>query len=149
MIRKANVGDVKQIQKLVNMYANENKMLSRSLNNIFETIRDFYVYIEADKLIGCCALHVVWEDLAEVKALAVAREFSGKGIGKMLVNSCIEESKTLGIKNVFSLTYIKDFFVKLGFKEITREELPHKVWSECIHCPKFPDCDEIAVLKKL
>ena len=149
MIRKALVTDIKSIHKLINIYAQENKMLARSLNDLYEHIRDFYVYVHNDQVKACCAFHVVWEDLGEVKALAVAREMEGKGIGKALVEKCIEDGKSLGIKRVFALTYIKEFFYKLGFKLSSRESLPHKVWSECIHCPKFPDCDEVAVIKEV
>jgi amino-acid N-acetyltransferase len=149
VIRKAKISDVKEIKKLIDAFASENKMLPRSLNNLYEHIRDFYVYVEDGKIMGCCALSIMWEDLAEVKGLAVSKDIQGKGIGKLLVEKCVEEAKDLGIKKVFALTYVDKFFIKLGFTKISRDELPHKVWGECIHCPKFPDCDEIAVLINL
>ena len=148
MIRKARISDAKRIQNIVNIYAEEKKMLSRSLNNIYEHIRDFFVYEDDNGQIqGCCAIHVVWEDLAEIKAMAVTKENCGKGIAKDMVNACIEEGIEMGVKRFFALTYVDDFFKKLGFEIIDRDDLPHKVWRECINCPKFPDCDEIAVLK--
>jgi amino-acid N-acetyltransferase len=149
LIRKANISDVKKIKKLIDAYSAQNKMLARSFNDLYEHLRDYYVYLDNGEIKGCCALHVVWEDLAEVKALAVAEDCCGKGVGKLLVEECIKEAKNLGIKKVFALTYVDKFFLKLGFVKISREELPHKVWGECIHCPKFPDCDEIAVLMTL
>ena len=150
MIRKAKIADVKQMQKLINNYADEKRMLSRSLNDIYEHIRDFFVYEdETGNIQGCCAVHVVWSDLAEIKAMAVAKDFNRQGIARELVTKCMTEAKNLGIEKVFALTYVDGFFTKLGFSIIKRDDLPHKVWRECIHCPKFPDCDEIAVEKVL
>ncbi|MCP4482510.1 MAG: N-acetyltransferase [bacterium] len=150
MIRKAKIKDSKQIQDLVNAYAKEDKMLSRSLNDIYEHIRDFFVYEDEEGNIqGCCAMHIVWDNLAEIKALAVSAEFSSHGIARDMVQQCMSEAKALGIKKTFALTYVNGFFKKMGFKEIKRDNLPHKVWRECIYCPKFPGCDEIAVEKDL
>jgi len=150
MIRKAKIADVKRMHKIINNYAEEKKMLARSLNDLYEHIKDFFVYEDENgEVQGCCAMHIVWEDLAEIKAMAVAKEYNNQGIGKELVLKCMEEARQLGIKKTFALTYVKDFFVKLGYTIINRDDLPHKVWRECIHCPKFPDCDEIAVLKSL
>ena len=149
MIRKATTADVKAMHKIINEYASQNRMLARSLYDLYEHIRDFHVYVENNEVKGCCALHVVWEDLAEVKALAVASDCTAKGIGKQLVLSCLAEAKSITISRVFALTYVDKFFLKLGFELTSRDALPHKVWSECINCPKFPDCDEIAVIKNL
>jgi amino-acid N-acetyltransferase len=150
MIRKANLSDVKAIQKLINGYAEERRMLSRSLNHLYEHIREFFVYEdEAGEIKGCCASHITWDNLAEIKALAVSKDAGQKGVGRMLVEKCIEDSKAIGVSQIFALTYVDGFFVKLGFKIINRDDLPHKVWRECIHCPKFPDCDEIAVIKEV
>ncbi len=150
MIRKAVLSDVKGIQKLINSYADEKRMLSRSLNHLYEHIKDFYVFVdENNELRGCCASQVVWEHLAEIKALAVDKTFGKKGLGRELVEKCVDDAKKLGIKQVFALTYVEGFFHKLGFKTISRDDLPHKIWRECIHCPKFPDCDEIAVIKDI
>ena len=149
LIRKAKTGDVPDMQKLINFFADRGELLPRSLNQLYEDIRDFFVAEEEGRLIGTCALHVNWDDLAEVKALVVDKEFQGKGLGKQLVQTCLDEAQALGISRVFALTYKPDFFHKLGFRNIDKSELPHKVWSECIHCVKFPDCGEIAVIREL
>jgi len=149
LIRKATVQDVKQIQKLVNYYAKREKMLPRSLNELYENIRDFFIYAEGRKVYGCCALHVDWEDLSEIKSLAVARSKSGKGIGKKLVAKCLKEAGSLKVKKVFALTYIPEFFGQFGFHIIDRKELPHKIWSECIKCMYFPGCKEIAMMREI
>ena len=145
MIRRARIADVAEIQKLVNSFAEKNAMLPRALSTIYENIRDFFVVEEGDNIAGCCALHVTWSDLAEVKSLAVDESAHGKGYGKMLVEICLQDGRSLGIPRVFALTYIPEFFEKLGFKRIDKALLPHKIWSECINCPKFPDCGEEAV----
>lgn len=148
-IRKANVSDVKKIQKLVNYYAKRERMLPRSLNELYENIRDFYVYAEGKKIYGCCALHIDWEDLSEIKSLAVAPSKSGKGIGVKLLKKCLSDAKALKVSKVFALTYIPHFFENMGFKHINKSELPHKIWSECIKCLYFPGCKEIAMMKEL
>jgi amino-acid N-acetyltransferase len=147
MIRKAKISDVKEIHAIVNNYAEKDLMLPRSLNNLYDNIRDFYVLEIDGKVKGCASLHIVWEDLAEVKALAVDESVRGKGYGKKLLEECLKEAKDLGIKKIFALTLIKDFFHKLGFKTVQKRRLPQKIWGECIHCIKFPDeCNEIAVM---
>jgi len=147
MIRKARVSDAKEIQNIVNHYASQDLMLPRSINNLYESIRDFYVVDLDGKVKGCAALHIVWEDMAEIKALAVDEEIKGKGWGKKLIKECLKEAKELGIKKVFALTLIKDFFHKQGFRSYQKRRLPQKIWGECIHCIKFPDeCNEIAVI---
>jgi len=145
MIRKARISDAKDIQNLINHYAAQNLMLPRSLNEIYDNIRDFFVSENNSKISGCAALHVSWEDLAEVKSLAVDSDHQKKGLGKKLVDKCIKEARDLGIKRVFALTLVPDFFKKIGFKNIPKKKLPQKVWSECINCIKFTECDEIAV----
>lgn len=147
MIRKAEIKDIKQIQKLINSFAKLDLMLPRSLNELYENLRDFWVCEEKRKIVGCCALHISWDDLAEIKSLAVAKEKQGKGIGKELVLVGIKEAKQLGAKKVFVLTYEPEYFKKFGFKKIRHSALPHKIWAECIDCPKFPDCQETALLK--
>jgi amino-acid N-acetyltransferase len=149
MLRKARVEDIKQIQFLINSFAKKNQMLARSLNELYEGIRDFWVYEKNKKILGCCALHISWEDLAEIKSLAVRKDQQAKGIGKKLVSACLAEAKDLGAERVFVLTYQPSFFVKFGFKKIKHDDLPHKVWAECINCPKFPNCQEISLLKTL
>ncbi|MFH1202667.1 MAG: N-acetyltransferase [Candidatus Omnitrophota bacterium] len=149
MIRKAQIKDIKQIHKLINRFAARDLMLGRSLNELYENIRDFWVCEENNKVIGCCALHVAWDDLAEIKSLAVEGRFQNKGIGTQLVLAAIAEVKQLGTKRLFVLTYRPDFFKNFKFKKISHNQLPHKIWVDCIRCPKFPDCKEVALLKKL
>lgn len=146
MIRKARFSDIEEIQRLINRYAEEGALLPRSLNELYENIRDFFVWKEKGKLLGCCALHITWENLAEIKSLAVSRRVRRKGIGNRLLQSALAEAKGLGIKRVFALTNQEKFFKKNGFKKIKKEKLPHKIWGECIKCPKFPDCDEVAMI---
>ena len=148
-IRKATVDDVKKIQKLVNFYAKRERMLPRSLNELYENIRDFYVYAEGKNIYGCCALHVDWEDLSEIKSLAVAKSKNGKGIGTKLLTQCLKDAKTLKVKKVFALTYIPGFFEAFGFSIVDKKELPHKIWSECIKCMYFPGCKEIAMMREV
>ena len=145
MIRKATIEDIKDMQELINFYAKADRMLPRSLNELYENIRDFFIYEEDGKVFGCCALHVAWENLAEIKSLAVDESKQKKGIGAMLVKQALEDAKKLKVKKVFALTYVPLFFEKLGFKRIEHAELPHKIWSECIKCIKFPDCAENAL----
>jgi len=145
MIRKARIRDVAAMHKLVNHFAELDEMLPRSLSVMYENIRDYFVVEDDSRVVGCCALHVSWEDLAEVKSLAVEEDAQGKGYGKDLVKHCLVEAKEMGIPKVFALTYKPKFFESLGFHGVDKSTLPHKIWSECINCPKFPDCDEEAV----
>jgi amino-acid N-acetyltransferase len=149
MIRKAKIEDIKQIQNLINYFAKQDLMLPRSLNELYEGLRDFLVAEENKKIIGCAALSICWDNLAEIKSLAVEKRKQRKGTGQELVLACLDEAKALGAKRIFVLTYKPDFFKKFGFKRIKTSELPHKIWAECINCPKFPNCQEIALLKKL
>jgi amino-acid N-acetyltransferase len=143
------VSDVKTIQRLINYYANRDQMLPRSLNELYENIRDFFVYTEGKNVYGCCALHVDWEDLAEIKSLAVAKTKCGRGIGTKLMRRSLADAKVLKINKIFALTYIPGFFERFGFKVIDKKNLPHKIWSECVKCVYFPGCKEIAVMKEL
>jgi amino-acid N-acetyltransferase len=149
MIRKAQIGDVKEIQKLLTHFASKGDMLSRSLSELYEAIRDFYVAVDGERLLGTAALHIVWEDLAEVRSVAVAEEAGKRGIGSQLVQSCIAEAREIGLKRLFCLTYKPDFFARHGFRLVDKSELPHKVWGDCIKCVKFPDCDENAMILDL
>lgn len=149
MLRKARIEDIKGIQTLINDFAKKDLMLPRSLNELFESIRDFWVYEDKGKIIGCCALHISWDDLAEIKAMAVKKEKQGKGVGSQLIDACLNEARSLGAKRVFVLTYVPGYFQKFGFKRVRHADLPHKVWAECINCPKFPNCQEISLLKVL
>ena len=151
MLRKARIADAKKIQKLIVFWAKEGKVLNRPLNYIFEHIRDFWVYQERGTILGACALHIVgWDDLAEVKSLVVRKARHRRGIGKKLVKACVAEAKELGVKNIFTLTYVDEFFKKLGFRKINKNKLPHKIWNECIHCVDFPNqCRETALVLKI
>ena len=149
MIREARLRDVKEIQRLVKLYSNRGEMLPRSLSELYDNIRDFVVFTQNRKVVGICALHICWEDLAEIRSLAVEEGIRGRGIGGKLVKACLEESRRLGVKRVFALTYQSDFFERLGFKKVDKSVLPHKIWTDCLKCVKFPDCDEIAVVKEL
>ncbi len=149
MLRKARIKDVKDIQKLLIYFANRGDMLSRSLSELYESVRDFYVYEEEGKLLGVCAIHIMWEDLAELRSVAVAEEVGRRGIGSQLVQACLTEARELGLKKVFCLTYKPNFFGKFGFRVVDKAELPHKVWRDCINCVKFPDCDEIAMVLEI
>ena len=149
MIRKAKIKDIKQIQELINSFARQDIMLPRSLNELYENIRDFWVVESNGKIAGCAAMHISWDDLAEIKSLAVSKKSHGKGFGKELVQACLEEAASLGAHKVFVLTYKPEYFKKFGFKRVKNASLPHKIWAECINCCKFPNCQEIALLKIL
>lgn len=144
--RKAKMSDAEGIYKLINDYANKGLMLARSRSAIYEHLREFTVAVLGDTLVGVGGLHIIWEDLAEVRALAIAERFVKTGVGRRLVGVLLEEAKEIGIPTVFALTYQPGFFQKCGFSVISKDQLPQKVWKECINCPKFPDCDEIAVI---
>ncbi len=141
------MSDAKAIQALIWEYAQRGDMLPRSLSSIFENLRDYFVYEnEEGEVVGSAAIHIMWEDLAEVRSLAVREGQMGRGIGTKLVEACISEAIVLGITRVFALTYRPDFFRRLGFREVDKSELPHKIWSDCLKCAKFPDCDEVALV---
>ncbi|ABA89564.1 N-acetylglutamate synthase [Syntrophotalea carbinolica DSM 2380] len=149
MIRKARIPDVKVIHKLLLSYAQKGLMLSRSLVDMYECLRDFYIQEQDGEVVGAVALHICWEDLAEIRSLAVSQAHERRGVGRQLVQACLEEARALGIKQVFALTYQPGFFEKMGFDYIEKSELPQKIWSDCLKCPKFPDCDEIAMSLRL
>jgi len=148
-LKKATMKDAKEIHALVNQFAKKDEMLPRSLNEIFENIRDFFVCLEEGKIVGTAALHILWEDLAEIRSVAVADNYQGKGIGKKLVKRCLREAQALGMQKVFALTYHPGFFKELGFYDVDKNALPQKIWGECLKCHKFPECNEIAVIKPL
>lgn len=145
-IRKARVSDVVKIRELISFYASRDLMLPRSLNEIYECLRDYWVCEKEGEVVACAALHVDWEDLAEIRSLAVAEKEQGQGIGRRLVTRCIREARQLGIATIFALTYVPAFFEKNGFRQQPKENLPRKIWAECIRCHKFPDCDETALV---
>ena len=146
IIRKAKLSDSEAIHKLVNHYAKKGLMLARSRSSIYEYIRNYSVMEIDGEVIGVGALTILWVDLAEVRTLAVKESFSGQGIGKKLVEHFLNEAKELGIRKVFTLTYQNAFFEKCGFKEISKENMPHKIWKDCLNCPKFPNCDEVLMV---
>ena len=148
-VERASLEDAGQIKTLIDFYAGKNKMLPRSLSEIYEHIRDFFVSRDKKLLVGCCALHVSWSDLVEIRSLAVDPRYANHGIGTAFVTSCIAEAKKLGVKRVFTLTNEPEFFEKQGFVRVPKSELPMKIWGECIHCKKYPDCDEEALVFKL
>lgn len=146
--RKATFADVEAIYELVADYAAEGVMLARSRNTLYETLRDMVVAIDDDgTLAGVGGLHIIWDKLAEVRTMAVSPQKRRRGIGAEIVRRLLAEGEKLGIEKFFTLTYQPEFFKALGFTVINKEELPHKVWKECIDCPKFPNCDEIAMVK--
>ncbi|MDD5069544.1 MAG: N-acetyltransferase [Candidatus Omnitrophica bacterium] len=147
LLRKAKLSDAKRIHELITFWVKRRRVLDRPLNYIYENLRDFWVYTEEERIVGCCALHVVgWDLLAEIKSLCVDEEMHGRGVGKQLVGKAIEEAVGLEIKKVFALTFVPEFFAKQGFKVIDRKELPHKIWSDCVNCVYFPDCQEQALI---
>lgn len=147
MIRKARMSDVKAIHQLIAEYARKGDMLPRSLGDIYENLRDYFVFEDGGgELVGSAAIHIMWEDLAEVRSLAVREGKMRRGVGTQLVESCISEAIVLGIGRVFALTYKPEFFEKLGFHVVDKAELPQKIWSDCLKCSKFPDCDEVALV---
>lgn len=144
--KKAAIEDVPGMADLINYFAAQELMLPRSQYQIYQFLRDFVVVKDSDALIGCGALHVVWADLAEVRSLAVVEGWHGKGVGRCIVEALLEEVRRLGLPRVFTLTYQQQFFEDLGFHVVPKETLPHKVWGDCLNCPKFPNCDEIAMV---
>lgn len=149
MIRKARAKEAEEIKKLIDYYALKNAMLPRSLSEIYENLRDFWVWEEKKRVIACAALHVSWMDLGEIKSLAVAKSYTRRGIGTALVSECLREAVGLGLKKIFVLTYKPEFFKKRDFEFINKEKLPSKVWSECVRCVKFPNCNEVALIHYL
>ncbi|HML37706.1 MAG TPA: N-acetyltransferase [Bacillota bacterium] len=146
VIRKAKLSDTEAIHKLVNFYAKRGLMLARSRSSLYENIRNYSVMVSDGEVVGVGALSILWADLAEVRTLAVKESYGRQGIGKKLVAHFLAEAKELGIKKVFTLTYQEEFFEKCGFKAISKEHMPHKIWKDCLNCPKFPNCDEILMV---
>ncbi|MBN1470376.1 MAG: N-acetyltransferase [Syntrophaceae bacterium] len=152
MLRKARIDDVKTIHRLINLSSGKGEMLPRSLMDIYNSLRDFFVYYDDDEsnITGICAMNIIWENLAEIRSLYVDKNHRGKGVGRKLVEACISEAITLGLFKIFTLTYKKEFFVKLGFRETDKNLLPEKIWSDCFRCSKYPDyCDETAMIVEL
>lgn len=148
-VDRARLEDVEEMKALLDDYARSGDLLARSRLALYENIRDFVVARSDGTLVGLSALHICWIDLGEVRSLAVRRDLLRRGIGKALVDRCLADAADLGLRRVFALTYQPEFFRALGFDEADKSELPHKVWQECIHCVKFPECDEIAVMREV
>jgi amino-acid N-acetyltransferase len=147
VIRPAKISDAKAISALINCYAERDRMLFRSLAEIYENLQTFLVAETGGAVVGCCTLAIVWSDLAEIKSLAVAPAQTERGIGRLLVTAALEQARQLGVPRVFALTMEPRFFERLGFQTVRKEDLPMKVWSDCARCPKQQDCDEVAVAK--
>ncbi len=145
IVRDALMTDAGQIHQLLLQYTKEGLVLPRALTEIYQDIREFVVTEEDGLLTGVCSLHIWWQDLAEVRSLAVRKGMEKQGLGKKLVEACLEEARSLGLTKIFALTYRPDFFARLGFVVIDKSELPQKIWGDCVKCPKFPECDETAV----
>jgi len=148
-VEKARISDAPQMHRLINHFADKGEMLARPLSEIYENIRDYFVIKEGERVLACAALHVNWSDLAEIKSVAVVEDNQRQGTGNQLIAACLEDAKELGIATVFCLTYKPAFFERYGFSQVDKMELPHKVWAECYRCPKFPDCDEVALIHLL
>ena len=148
-VRNARIDDAKAISALINCYAEHDKMLFRSLAEIYEKLQMFVVAEDDGAVVGCCALEIIWSDLAEIKSLAVGPAHKGKGLGRALVEAAVERASQLGVPRVFALTLEPRFFKRVGFDVLDKAELPMKVWSDCARCPKQQECDEIAVARSL
>jgi len=145
-VRKARIQDVRPIHALLMDCSKQGLLLPRSFSQLYSHLRDFFVLAQdGGGVLGCCALSITWEELAEVRSLAIVPEMRSRGWGRRLVEACLSEAVTLGIFRVFTLTYQTHFFEHLGFEMVSKDNLPQKVWADCLHCPKFPDCDEIAM----
>jgi amino-acid N-acetyltransferase len=146
MIRPAKVGDASALHKLINYYAQKGQMLFLSLHEIYEHLRDFSVYEKDGNVVGACALHITWQDLAEIRSLAVNEDYLKQGIASQLLKFKLKEAGEFQISRVFALTYSPEFFIKHNFYVIDKSKLPHKIWADCIKCVKFPDCNETAMV---
>lgn len=152
MIRKAVIEDVKTIHQVLGRYGEQGLLLARPLSELYDHLRDYFVLVSDDreqKILGTCALGICWEDLAEIRSLAVVEDQQRRKFATQLVEACLKEARSLGLKRVFALTYVEGFFARMGFRTVEKSELPHKVWADCLKCPKFPSCDETAMVLDL
>ena len=149
VVRKARVDDVPRAAELINSYASQGLMLPKSLDQLYQNLRDLVVVEVSGEVVGCGALHVMWHDLAEIRSLAVAEPYTGNGVGRQIVTQLLAEARELGVPTVFALTYQVEFFERLGFHKVAKETLPRKIWTDCLNCPKFPDCDETALVRSV
>ena len=151
-IRRAAAKDIKTVHRLLSLYGGQGLLLARPLSELYDHLRDFFVLAKPgidEGVVGACALGICWEDMAEIRSLAVAKGYQGQKLGSRLVLACLEEARALGIKRVFALTYVEAFFTKMGFKVVEKSTLPHKIWADCLRCSKYPDCDETAMILDL
>ena len=148
-VRPAQMADVPALHRLITHHAERGRMLFRSYAELYEHLRDFLVAVDDDQVVGCCAVELVWRDLAEIKSLAVDETRRGNGIGRRLTGASIDEARRLGLARLFALTREVSFFSKLGFAVVPKESLPHKVWTDCVKCPVQDQCDETAVVLTL
>lgn len=162
-LRKAQIHDVKRIMELVNHFAASNLMLARGPQYLYENIRDFVVAVEnkcstrtnprnaiaSGRIVGCGSLHILWRDIAEIRALAIDPDNQNMGIGMALVEFLKHEARELKVKSLFTFTMTSDFFTEVGFKLMDKAELPPKLWGECSRCPKFFQCDEVGMVFEL
>ncbi|MDP6646927.1 MAG: N-acetyltransferase [Dehalococcoidales bacterium] len=148
-IEKAKISDVPQMHQLINSFAERGDLLARPLSELYENIRDFFVVHEEGRVTACAALHINWSNLGEIKSVVVAEDHQRQGVGNRLIKACLKEAKELGISTIFCLTYKPNFFTTLGFSQVDRMTLSHKIWGECYRCPKFPNCDEVALIYHL
>jgi amino-acid N-acetyltransferase len=149
IVRRATLADVEEMHRLINHFADEGWMLPKSRNSLYQNIRDFVVAEKEGTFAGCGALHIIWVDLGEIRSLAVAQPFQKNGVGRRLVEELLREARSLRLPRVFALTYQQDFFERMGFVEVEKTTMPQKVWGECMDCPKFPNCDEVAMVLDL
>ena len=149
MVRKATLKDVRTLQALIRRWADRDMLLPRSLSDICDNLRDFFVAEADGRLVGCGALHITWLDLAEIRSVAVTEEHLRRGVGGAIVSACLEEARGFAVPRVFVLTYLPEFFARFGFREVPKESFPHKIWTVCINCPHYPDCDEVAMALEL
>lgn len=139
--------DIRSVHRIINSFAGKGEMLPRSLKMLYENIRDFFIVQKGKEVLGCSSLHLLWDDLAEIRGVAVKDSFQGKGIGSALIRACLKEAKAIGITKVFLLTNKPDYFAKFNFQIVSKQKMPKKTWGECINCPKFPEfCDEVAMM---
>ncbi len=149
MIRPARLHDIKAVHRLIADRAEKGHILPRAMTELYSQVRAFKVWVEnsSEEIAGCGALEIVWEDLAEIRSLAVKTDHEGRGIGSALVEALLEDAREMGVKRVFLLTYRPRFFQRLGFDHLEKSQLPHKIWADCIRCTKFPECDELALVR--
>jgi len=148
-VRTGGVDDVDAIHALLQPFAESHIILPRTRDDIFQHLQEFLVAIYDGELVGVTAVHIYGSNLAEVRSLVVREDMHGHGIGRLLIEGCERWAMQLGVARIFALTYVPAFFAVLGYSRVQRESLPHKVWTVCVHCAKFSDCDEIAVEKRL